>query len=211
MTLVKRALFRYPDGREIPFSLVKREKGDFRWIYAASGEEVSGVAYLSEADAVKAMRVKVDHEPELVGVDLTILSVEDPPEVRAAQACIDKLNKADQCWGPDDVFLPDQDKWRDDLAAIIAAETNVSPLITSFSDLMAYVFRHRPAFAKALFPVTEQGSPRDMVLDGLLLIAIEAIKKSTKQDLGNLVAILKQPVKQIIGAKSMPKKGTNIQ
>ena len=203
MTIVKRAVFKYPDGHEIPFALVKREKTDFRWIYAASGEEVSGVAYLSESDAIRSMRVKVDHEPELAGVDLTITAVDLPPEARAARRIVDHYRDG-IAYEISKENLPIAEEI---VADLIANETNISPLISAFSDLMAYIFGHRPAFARALFPVTAQGSPRDLVLDGLLYTAIEAMQKSTNQDFGNLIKILKEPVSQIMTAKAMPKKG----
>lgn len=206
MTIVKRATMKYPDGHVMDFALVKRERVDFRWIYAASGEEVSGVAYLSEPDAIKALRVQVDHSPELVGVDLTITSVDPPPEQRAAEAVWSRYEKYDFVDRP---LLRDREV--EALAEIIGRETGVPALIESFSNLMAYVFIHRPAFAKALFPVTAQGNPRDMVLDGLLWQAVEAMQKSTGQDFSNLLKPLKEPVSQIMTAKAMPKKGSSIQ
>jgi len=39
--------------------------------------------------------------------------------------------------------------------------------------------------------------PRDLVMDGLLLSVIEALQKVTREDYGNLVKILKQPVSEI--------------
>jgi hypothetical protein len=208
MTIVKRAAFKYPDGNTIDFALVRREKGDFRWIYSADGSEVSGVVYLSESDAVRAMRVKIDHEPELVGVDLTISAVDPPPEARAATRIWREL------WIRGDL---EKDKSHfefvdlEPLADIIANETNIGPLTTAFSELMAYIFLHRARFAQALYPVTAQGAPRDLTMDGLLYTAIEAMQKSTGQDFSNLLKPLKEPVSQIVGAKAMPKQKGVIQ
>jgi hypothetical protein len=206
VTIVKRAAFAYPDGRKIEFALVKRERQDFRWIYAADSSEVSGVAYLSESDAVRALRVSIDHEPELVGVDLTIIAVDPPPEVRAAMVIVSRYSSG--YWDVSPATITECVS--EAISDIIAHETNIGPLTTAFSELMAYVFIHRAKFAQALYPVTAQGSPRDLVMDGLLFTAIEAMQKSTGQDFSNLLKPLKEPVSQVVAVKAMPKKGPEL-
>jgi len=192
--VIKKCLWRHADGQEQHFVLTKHGKADFRWIVTATGAEWDKIAYLEEADAVKKMRLFVETDPTCVGVDMTLSGVEPTPEQRAAD-CIDKVFNAG---------LTGQE-YRERCAEIIASETNLPALTTAFSELLAYVMIHRPAFARALFPVTPQGEPRDLVLDGLLYAAIEAMQKSTGQDFGNMLKRLKEPVSQIMVAKGMPK------
>lgn len=207
MQVVKRASMKYPDGHEVQFVLTKREKGDHRWVYAESGAEVSGIAYLSESDAVRAMRISVDHEPELAGVDLTIIAIDPPPEARAARRIVQQYSDEFETA----VGLTDSLRFIDEITELIASETNLPALTSAFSDLLAYVYLHRPAFAKALFPVTPQGAPRDLVMDGLLLTAVEAMQKTTGQDFSNLIKPLKEPVSTLMIAKGMPKQRGPIQ
>jgi hypothetical protein len=136
-----------------------------------------------------------------VGVDLTITAVDPPPEARAASRIYRELWISGKL--PSDPSLEFVDL--EPLADIIANETNIGALTTAFSELMAYCMIHRARFAQALYPVTAQGAPRDLTMDGLLYSAIEAMQKSTGQDFSNLLKPLKEPVSQIIGAKAMPK------
>jgi len=197
---VKAARIKLRDDSVRHLILIRKDKGDYRWINAV-GEEFDGVAYLDEVTAMKALRlaVEVDHaRPEFIGADLTIDPVGPPPSRRAAEKMSAVFHRD---WDND------PEKAVEEATELIEQETRVSELLNAYQELLAYSFTRRPAFAKALFPKTPEGEPRDLVFDGLLLACIEATEKATLQDFDNLKKILKQPVSRIIGATSMPQKG----
>jgi hypothetical protein len=144
--------------------------------------------YESESIAIRQIRVAVDNDPDLVEIDLTIYPVDPPAEERAAAKILDRYG------------------FKDDgsLAAIIGRETNIAEITEHVQALLAYIFSRRRAFAAALFPIVDGKEPRDLVLDGILLSAIEAMAKSTKQDYGNLLAILRKPVSAIVTPNNHP-------
>ena len=85
MTVVKRAVLKHKDGRQQEFFLFRVEEKVFRWA-DSNGKLWDGVDYTSENIALKGIRVSVDTDPALVGVDLTVYPVEPAPEERAAKA-----------------------------------------------------------------------------------------------------------------------------
>jgi hypothetical protein len=191
---VKKAKLIFPDKREDNLVLLQVEPKVLRW-ETDGGREWDGVDYLDEATAIASIRVLVERDPAYVGVDLTVLSMDPTPAERAAGVIGFEFGMTE---------VPR-------VAEIIAKETNIDGLTEHISTLIAYLFRHRPAFAKALFPVTEAGAPRDMVLDGLLLNVIQAMEKSTGQTFGNLTKILLEPVSVIQMASKLPPGGGKIQ
>ena len=194
MTLTKTAVLKHPDAREQKLNLFRVEAKCYRWLMD-SGRPFDGIDYVNEATAISQLRVLVDGDPAYVGVDLTIHSIEPTADVRAAKRIRHAITGADclDIWDYESV------------AEIIRSETNLPALMDSIQSLLAYCFKCRPAFAKALFPVTAAGAPRDLTMDGLLLAVIEALEKTSNQKFDNLTKILKAPVSQIQVAKAMPK------
>ena len=195
MTVTQKAVLKYRDGRIQNLSLFRVEPTVQRWIIDDSGKEFSKVHYLSTHDAVKGLRVLVETDPNYVGVDLTIMAVEPPPEERAA-------HRIDTDY---DLLSAEA------IARIIQEETNISEVVRTAEELLAYLFTRRAIFAKALFPVQGGMAPRDMVMDGLLLGCIEALSKTTKQEYGNLLKILKEPVSNLQVVAALPPKPSRAQ
>jgi hypothetical protein len=195
MTIVNKAVLRHRNGKEQSLSLLKIESGVFRWITDELTKPWDGIDYLDRSMAIKALRVRVETDPAYVGADLTITSPDPTPAERAAAEIIKAI----------DANLPIADTPCRTMAEIIDRETNLPALLDSFQTLMAYVFTRRLPFAMALFPTTAAGKPRDLVMDGLLLNAIEAIEKSTGQTFDSLRKQLEEPVSNLIVAHSLPK------
>jgi hypothetical protein len=197
MNVVKKAVWRdtrnAAAGEQLLF-LVRHGKGDYRWVKAIDQKELDGVAYLDEGSAIRAMRLFVDHDPSMVGIDLTIGDIAPSPEVRAAKQ-IDSVFNAGVTG----------EEYRHVVAEIIARETNINGLTTAVSELLAYIFRCRVSFAAAVCPTMPGKVPRDLTMDGLLLAALEAMSKATGQDFSNLIRILKEPVGQILAVHGKPK------
>jgi hypothetical protein len=199
MTIVKRALLKCPDGRQQEFFLFRVEPAVFRFA-DANGRLWDGVDYLSENVALKAIRVSCDTDPAMVGVDLTIYPVELPPDERAATRIVSETT------GPIPAMNDDPA-----LAAVIAnvsriirEETNITEIVEAVNTLLAFIVTRRDAYARAMFPVHGGRAPRDLTLDGLLLAAIEALGKATKQDYANIITALKEPVSSLQIAHNMP-------
>jgi len=188
---VKRATLKDPQGIKADFLLQRHGKGDYRW----SG--VDTTAYLSEEDAIRGMRATVEGKPEFVGWDLTIMGIEPPAALRAAARLVDKTFH-EGWWKAVDKTLVEAQQ-------VIEEETNSAALVDAVETLIAYIFLNRSKFAKALFPTTPAGEPRDLVCDGLLLTVIEALEKTTLQDHENLKKKLREPVSQILSARALPK------
>lgn len=193
-TIIKRAVWKHPQRPDREFLLARVERACFRWLDALTTKPWDGVDYLDAGTALKAMRVYVGGDPIMVGYDLTIFDVAPPPEERAAK-------RIGQAFNAGMTF----DEYRSRCVEIIGQETNISPAVQAFSELIAYLMIHRAAFARALFPVTPDGQPRDLVMDGLLYTAIEALAKSTGQDFSNLLKPLKEPVSKIVQARAVPR------
>jgi hypothetical protein len=205
-TIIKRAVLKRSDRPPETLLLTRHGKGDFRWI-TESGKEFTGVYYLDSGAAIRAMRAHVESDPDCVGVDLTIFDVEPPPEERAAW----RLNRLIDNG-------PTVAEFESRAAEVIAQETNIGPMTTVFSDLMAFLMIHRRAlyFGLALEMLPPQQieqinrimagrAARSLALDGLLYQAITELGKSTKQDFANLLAPLKEPVSNIVQARAVPK------
>lgn len=198
---VKSALLRYPDGREVMLLLTCQkqprdgEGGQYAWLDTSGREWEMGTVYDEEARAMKQLRVLVETDPGLVGVQLTIKPILPPAERRIAQKVITRY------------ALPP--KALDDLQEIVARESNLSPLIDAAETLIAYCFRHRAIFAQAMFPVVDGRLPRDVTFDGVLLTIIEELEKSKGQEFGKLKAILSEPVSAIVTpASNVGQKGS---
>lgn len=198
MKAVKRAILKYKDGRQDELFLFRLEETVFHWIVGNPAKrKFDGIDYLSKYVAIKALRVAVETEVALAGSSLTFYGIEPPPEERAATQ-IAGIAFDGRCYEHKDV---------EELSNIIRQETNITEILDATQGLLAYCFTRREKFAMALFPIQDGRKPRDMVFDGLLLSAIEAIGKATKQDFESLVKILKEPVSDLVIATNMPKGG----
>lgn len=193
--ITHRAALKHPDGSTQTLALVRAGRGNYQWFDKVGQVPWVETVYLTDSNAIRAIRVYVDGDPSMVGVDLTITAAAEPPDVRAAN-----LICANDATSPDVV------------ADIIDSETNVNGLTRAFSELMAYCFTRRPAFAVGVALMTGQAPQpnaqhRDLAFDGLLLAAIEALAKATQEDYSNLTAKLKEPVSQLMVMKGSPEKG----
>ncbi len=200
MQLINRAVIEFQGGRSVALSLFKTEPTVFRWVAESDGSRFDSCDYVTSSDAVKGLRVLVDGDPGYVGADLTIYPVEPPPEERAARRIVEELEIEDGYHTPNPYDI-------EKVAEIIRQETAIVELCEHTQTLLAYLFTRRDAFAQALFPTVHGQRPRDMVMDGLLLSAIEAMGKATRQDYANLVKILKEPVSNLIVSSRMPPGG----
>lgn len=202
LQICKRATIKDKHGDTTEQFLFRHAKGDYRWA-DKGGNEFDGVAYLSEEDAIRAIRCKVEGEPEYVGADLTIFPVDPPPHVRAAEKCFEQQSLSVTPFRP---FI--KQEVIDMLAGIIEKETNIATLLDAYQTLLAHCFQRRRIYAKAQFPTVEGQEPRDLVFDGLLLTCIEETEKATRQNFDNLKKILMEPSSRIVTAHGVRKKGT---
>ena len=122
MKIVKRSLLRFPDKREKTLALFQIEAHVFRWIEEPAGKPFDGIDYLTEHDGIKGLRVLVEGDPSYVGVDLTVLPVELPPDERAAKRIVMEM------YG--DYVPPESIPYDVERAAgIIAEETAIDRLV----------------------------------------------------------------------------------
>jgi len=200
--ITKRAKLKFPDARERNLVLLKIEPKVYVW-KTEGGTDWDGVQYLEESTAISQLRVTIDHDPAYVGVDLTVTSPDPTPAQRAAEKIREGISEdLETTEVPFVAWLYDNR-----IEKCINEETNIDPLVDHLQTLLAYLFRRRPAFAKAIFPVTEQGAPRDLTMDGLLLNVIQALEKTTGQKWENLTRLLMEPVSVISMASKLPPGG----
>ena len=208
MTLINKAVLKHlPSGKTQNLSLFRIEQNVYRWVDDLTGKPCDGVDYLDISMAIKALRVRVETEPNMTGIDLMVLPVAPPPEERAARriarlytfALLKALPLSSE-----DVAEIDPGGAVDEVAEIIRNETGIDFLIEHTQTLLAFLFQRRLAYAKALFPTVQGQEPRDITLDGLLLQVIEAMQKATGQDYANLVKILKEPISTVKVVSALP-------
>jgi hypothetical protein len=195
MTVVQKASLTYPNNPTINLLLFKVEHGVFRWITTNGIPWLDGTDYLDPHDAVKALRVLVETDPLYVGVDLTILPVELPPEERAARRITDRYAK--------DLYLsttivagvlPDVER----NAAIIREETGIDKLVESVNLLLAYSLPRR---------LQPKPAGLDITWAGLALSVIEAVEVAQRIDLSNLKTELTKGIEKIQVYSTMPPQG----
>ena len=191
MEVVKKAVLRWVD-RVAELCLFRVEPKVYRWVYP-NGQELDHIDYLTDADAIAALRVLVDGDPAYVGCDLTVNPVTPPPELRAARRVMRRVGAF-------------EDETLEAIRNLIQEETGIGALLDASQALFAYIWKYRPLYARTLFPHVEGKPPRDLTLDGLLLTYLEAAEKSLGESLDNLKAVLREPVSEIIGARQLPQK-----
>jgi hypothetical protein len=148
-TIIKRAVWKHPQRPDREFLLARVERACFRWLDALTTKPWDGVDYLDTGTALKAMRVYVGGDPIMVGYDLTIFDVAPPPEERAAK-------RIGQAFNAGMTF----DEYRSRCVEIIGQETNISPAVQAFSELIAYLMIHRAAFAAPYSRYAGRPAPR---------------------------------------------------
>ncbi len=191
MKAVLRAVLKYPDQREQELTLFKVQDKCFRWVAMPSGRLHDGVDYLDERVAQKALRVYVESDPSMVGVDLTIRPMDPTVAERAAKLCLDKFFEYDYP-GQLGNGLPEA------TAAIIEKETRINSLIDAAQTLIAYEIQRMR---------TPKPPGLDMAHGGLILALIEEIEKATGQNFDNIRKMLTQDVDQVKVFSSMPRGG----
>jgi len=182
---VKRAVLKLPDGRERTLLLVHTDKASYVWQTPEGRVWEDLSVYADEATAIRMLRVGVDSDPALVGVDLTVYPMDPPPAERLAK----RLSVRYGPWKETEV---------EECAKVIAEETALPELLDKTQTLLAYIFKNRLVFAMAVCPPTPGAQPRDLTMDGCLLEAIQAIEKSTGLKLDRLTSELMKPVSAII-------------
>jgi hypothetical protein len=194
MKVIRRATLKLPkDGPTLRYSLVQIEEKCFRWIDETSGNPTSGIDYLSEHDGVKALRVAIESDPDMVGADLTFLAVAPPPENRAANRIINKWLERLRNLGYDMMQVMGQNEVED----IFREETAIDRLLESVNLLLAYEFpRLRAPKRPGL----------DMTHAGLMLAVIEALEVAQKQPLDNLKSKLTEGVESVAVYSNIPMK-----
>jgi len=179
MTIVQKAVLKHPDQRTQNLSLFRLEPSVYRWIIDGPGRPFDCVDYLSFHDGVKQLRVLVETDPAYVGVDLTIVPVELPPEERAARR-VSPLCK---------------DRDLEAIATIIREETAIDKLIEATNLLLAYEYPRR---------LQPKRPGLDLTWAGLVLSIIEALEIAQRQDLSNLKKQLTEGIKDIKIYSALP-------
>lgn len=207
--IMKQAVLKKPGLADKQLHLVRLEKGCYRWIEVL-GEKPFGPDWLSEHDAIKGIRVEIETNPEFVGVDLTVTTAQPSAEMRAAESVVEYYETIFATVADINARNPEsRSEQVQSVMDCVTYETNLADLLEHFQVMLAYNFRNRRVYARALFPVRDGKEPRDLVGDGLLLNCIQAIEKSTGQKLDNLKAVLLEPVSNItvVGGSALPKRG----
>ena len=189
MKIINRAILRTAEQPERKLALFRVETKCFRWVTEPAGQPFDGIDYLSDHDAIKALRVLVETSPDYVGVDLTILPAEPAPEERAARRIVDDK----EC-----IFDEFADLAHERIAEIIRQETGVDKLVESINLLLTYEFPRR------LHP---KQPGLDMTWGGLCLSVIEALEVATKTDLSNLKQQLAKGIETVKVYSSLPATG----
>jgi hypothetical protein len=193
--IVKRGTLKYPDQRELKLALFKVEDKVFRWAEVPSGTLLDGVDYLSEHDAVKGVRVAVECDPGMVGVDFTVIPVEPSPDERAAKRIYEEITI--HGWE-----IGDLPKYLEEIATIVRQETGIEKLVETTNLYLTY------RFPRLRFP---KQAGLDMTEGGLVLGVIEALEITTKTDLSNLKTKLTEGIEQVKVFSNIPQgpKGVN--
>lgn len=188
MTVTKHALITRPNQPDVRLFLFRVERGVYRW-RTDMGQGYRGleVDYLSESDAVVAIRIMVDNSVDYVGCDLTINPVAPPAEERAAFRVLNEIKLAR--------VLNEDAYSQDEIASIIRNETAIDKLTASINILIAYEIQ------RLLQP---KPPGLDMTHAGLLLDVVEALERSQSVDLSQVKAKLKQPVDTVKIYSSLP-------
>jgi hypothetical protein len=177
-TAAKHATLKYPDGREQKLTLIKAREKAFRWLMTVggsgtpweAGKDWDGAEHASVPAAMQHLRTwQEKHAPE---VDLTFTGVADAPALRAAKAI--------------------EVRWMDamsteDIADLILKETACDQVTEVLSELSSYIMWRLGAAVQA-----------DPAMTAILLKAVAAIERATKDDLSNLRAKLSEPPSRIV-------------
>lgn len=198
MTIVKKAIIKHLENAEPPqqLSLFRIEPKVYRWINDATGQQTRSlpVDYLTEDDALRALRVRIDGEAQWVGWDLTIIPVADPPEVRAAKRLPSVFTRD---WDND---VP---RAVDEAATIIRQETGIDKLVEAVNLLITY---EMPRLREGKRPGL------DMKHGGLIIEVLEALEKTQQVDLSNLKAKLAQGLETVkVYTNAPPPEGGAVQ
>ncbi len=199
MQLINRAVIKSQDERIVNLSLFRIQPKVFRWI-TADGNPWDGVDYVERNDAIRALRVTVENDPDYIRSDLTVLPVEPPPEERAAVR-INKLVSS----AIDDFFeMSGEDNDIDpsaaiaEIAEIIRQETGTAELIEHVNVLVAYCIQRirspRPAGL-------------DMAQAGLIINVLEVLEKVQREDYSNLKKSLTEGTTSVKVYSAMPPTG----
>ena len=180
MTVVQRATLKHEHQGIHNLTLAKIEPTVYRWL-DQDGRPFNGVDYTAQDIAIKALRFTVESEVVWIGWDLTLIPTAPPPEERAAKHIIEAQWASSQ----------------DDIARIIREETGLPQLIESIELLLAY------EIPRMKYP---KRPGLDLTHGGLIYAVLEALEKTQHSDLGNLKAILREPVNRIQMYSNVPLK-----
>lgn len=191
MTVVSRATLKHPDARMQHLALFQVERKVLRWVIEGDGKPFNGVDYLTEHDAIKGLRVEIESGPEWVGCDLTIIPVEPPPEMRAADLILDGIEEAFSV----KPIAGTRDESRDAIVEIIRQETAIDKLLDSINLYLTY------RVPRLRFP---KRPGLDMTEGGLILGVLEAIEQAQKVDLSNLKKQMSDGINKVQVYSNMP-------